>query len=77
MNWIDNKTEGQRVCDARLHYANWLEQIKQGVKVPCPKMITPMKDEVFVQVMVRATSSDVDRICDFIGREGIVAWVVE
>jgi len=33
--------------------------------------------DVFKQVMVRAKDCDIDRICGFIDREGIVAWVVE
>lgn len=28
MNWINDKVESRRIADARLHYANWLEQIR-------------------------------------------------
>ena len=36
-----------------------------------------MTDRVFKSVQVRASDEDINRILDFIGREGIVAWVIE
>ena len=35
-----------------------------------------MSDE-FKQVSIRAKNSDIDKICDFIDKNGIVAWVIE
>jgi len=39
-----------------------------------------MSDRVFKSVQVRASDEDINKILDFIfsiGREGIVAWVIE
>jgi hypothetical protein len=29
MNWIINKIESRVIADAQLHYAKWLEELKQ------------------------------------------------
>ena len=36
-----------------------------------------MSDTIFKSVQVRASDEDINRILDFIDKEGIVAWVIE